>query len=196
MKKNCLFLALALVCAGAVFGQSGKKNALSVDVAPLFRSLVVTHSGNPDTRFFGAGLFYERLLGSRYSLGGRFDFIQGEYSNSGSRGETDITYLAGSLHGRVYPLSQGLEKLYLDAGIGFNAITIDGPLQKDKEGGMTFALKMGYKQFFNGLIFVEPSIAFVYAERISPNINMPSFQGPQDPSPFEWTPGLLIGVSF
>jgi hypothetical protein len=195
MKKICFFLALALVCAGAAFGQSGKKNALSVDVAPLFRGLVVSQNGNPDIGFFGAGLFYERLFGSRYSLGGRFDFIKGDYSNNVAPKDVDITYLAASVHGRVYPLSQGLEKFYLDAGIGFNSINIDAPNHK-KEGGMTFALKMGYKQFFNGLIFVEPSIAFVYAERISSHSKLASFQAEQDPSPFEWTPGLLIGVSF
>jgi hypothetical protein len=191
MKKIFLLLALALLCAGAAFGQSGKKNALSIDVAPFFRGLVIAHDDNPDTEFFGAGLFYEHLFGSRYSLGGRFDFIHGEYSAGVT--ETDITYLAGSIHGRVYPLSQGLEKFYMDAGIGFNSIDIDAPGHKN-QGGMTFALKMGYKQFFNGVVFVEPSIAFVYAERISSNTLLLS--GALDPSPFEWTPGLLIGVSF
>jgi hypothetical protein len=193
VKKICLFLALLLVCAGAVFGQSGKKNALGVDVAPFFRGLVAGNPDNPDISYIGAGVFYERLFGSRYSLGGRFDFIHGEYSFSPIEG--DISYLAGSIHGRVYPLSQGLEKFYMDAGIGFNSIDIDLP-GHDKEGGMTFALKMGYKQFFNGVIFVEPSIAFVYAERISSNTSLASLRGEHDPSPFEWTPGLLIGFSF
>ena len=97
MKKIRFFLMLALLCAGAVFAQSGKKNALSVDVAPLFRGLVVKDN-NPDVRFFGAGVFYERLFGSSFSLGGRFDFIIGEYLGR------DTRYLAGSIHGRVYPL--------------------------------------------------------------------------------------------
>ncbi|MDR1249144.1 MAG: hypothetical protein LBK63_07570 [Treponema sp.] len=194
MKKICLFLALALLCAGAAFGQSGKKNALSVDVAPLFRGFVAGHDDDPEIKYLGAGVFYERLLGSRYSLGGRFDFIHGKYSLGPVEG--DITYLAGSIHGRVYPLSQGLEKFYLDTGIGFNSIDIDVPAHNKKGGGMTFALQIGYKQFFNGMIFVEPSIAFVYAETISSTNTTLSFSGLRDPSPFEWTPGLLIGVSF
>jgi hypothetical protein len=193
VKKICLFLAFVLLCAGAAFGQSGKKNALSVDVAPLFRGFVAGHDDKPDVRFIGVGVFYERLLGSRYSLGGRFDFIHGEYDSGVA--ETDITYLAGSIHGRVYPLSQGLEKFYLDTGIGFNSIDIDLPGHK-KEGGMTFALQIGYQQFFNSVIFVEPSIAFVYAERISSNTLLLGSRGEHDPSPFEWTPGLLIGLSF
>jgi hypothetical protein len=191
VKKFYLFLAFVLLCAGAAFGQSGKKNALSVDVAPFFRSLVISHDDKPDTSFIGAGVFYERLFGSRYSLGGRFDFIQGDYSLGVTK--ADITYLAGSIHGRVYPLSQGLEKFYLDTGIGFNSIDIDSP-GHGKEGGMTFTLQIGYKQFFNSAIFVEPSIAFVYAERISSNTLLLSEA--LDPSPFGWTPGLLIGVSF
>jgi hypothetical protein len=180
MKKFYFFSMLALLCAGAVFAQSGKKNALSFDVAPLFRGFVAKED-NPDNEFFGGAVFYERLLGSRYSLGGRFDFILGEYL------EMDTSYLAGSLHGRVYPLAQGLEKLYLDVGIGFNNIDRDGV---DDVGGLTFALTAGYKHFFNGFIFVEPSLGLVYAKTISGNRTL------RDPSPIEWTPGLHIGFSF
>jgi hypothetical protein len=193
MKKFCFVLTLALLCAGASFGQAGKKNALSIDAVPLARGLVAAHD-SPDIGFFGAGLFYERLFGSRYSLGGRLDFFAGEYDNGTS---IDISYFALSAHGRVYPLSQGLAKLYLDLGVGFNTIDIDMPNQKN-EGGLTFALKAGYKHFFNNAIFVEPSIAYVYAKRISdarPGIGS-GLDGVYDPSPFAWTPGLLIGVSF
>jgi hypothetical protein len=194
MKKFCFFLTLALLCAGASFGQAGKKNALSIDTAPLLRGFVATHD-NPDIGFFGAGLFYERLFGSHYSLGGRFDFLLGEYDSGAV--EADITYFALSAHGRVYPLSQGLAKLYLDLGIGFNTIDLDMPGQKN-EGGLTFALKAGYKHFFNDFIFVEPSIAYVYAKRISdalPGVGS-GLSRVYDPSPFEWTPGLLFGISF
>jgi hypothetical protein len=193
MKKFCFFLTLALLCAGVSFGQSGKKNALSVDAAPLLRGFV-TSSDDPDSDFFGIGAFYERLIGSRYSLGVQFNYFSGDYDYGTS---IDVNYLALSAHGRVYPLSQGLAKLYLDLGIGFNTIDVDLPNQKE-EGGMTFALKAGYKHFFNDFIFVEPSIAYVYAKTITdawPSI----VSGPtkaHDPSPFEWTPGLLIGVSF
>ncbi|MDR3123855.1 MAG: hypothetical protein LBU16_08780 [Treponema sp.] len=180
MKKMCFITALALLCAGAAFGQSGKKNALSVDTAPLLRSLVAS-SVDSNAEFLGAGLFYELLLGSSFSLGGRVDFISGEYLNG------KVSYFAVSGHGRAYPLSQGLAKFYLDTGIGFN--TIDMGSNNDK-GGLTFALAMGYKHFFNGTIFMEPSIALVYAE------NFFGSNSVRDPSPLEWTPGLLIGLSF
>jgi hypothetical protein len=189
MKKLCFIMTLALLCAGAAFGQSGKKNALSIDVAPFFRGLVAIDN-DPDIGFFGAGLFYERLFGSQYSLGGRLDFIFGKHENVT---EVDVNYFAGSVHGRVYPLGQGLEKLYLDLGIGYNSIDIDLP-GADREG-LTFALKAGYKHFFNGMIFVEPSLALFYGESISQGWPA-SFSGPHDPSPFGWTPGLLIGASF
>jgi hypothetical protein len=190
MKKLCFLFMVALLCAGMAFGQSGKKNALSLDMAPLLRGFVAMHD-NPDIGFFGLGVFYERLFGSQYSLGGRFDFFIGGYDTGAV--EVDISYFAASVHGRVYPLSQGLEKLYLDAGIGFNTIDVDVPGQ-DNQGGLTFALKAGYKHFFNGMIFVEPSVALVYAKSIS--YSWATISGVHDPSPFEWTPGLLIGVSF
>jgi hypothetical protein len=177
---------LALLCAGAAFGQSGKKNALSVDTAPFFRGLVAGEK-DPDLSYLGAGLSYERLFGSHYSLGGRFDFIFGKHDTVP---EVDITYLAGSLHGRVYPLGQGLAKLYLDLGIGYNSIDID---PGNDIGGLTFALTAGYKHFFNSLIFVEPSIGLFYGESIS-NSAVPS--GLRDPSPYGLTPGLLVGLSF
>jgi hypothetical protein len=189
MKRVCFISALALLCAGAVFGQSGKKNALGVDAAPFVRSLVATEK-NPNRNFLGAGLFYERLFGSRYSLGGRFDFISGKYANGPA--EVDVNYLAGSIHGRVYPLGQGLAKLYLDLGIGYNSIDIDLP-GADREG-LTFSLKAGYKHFFNSTIFVEPSLVLFYGESIANGA--PALEGLRDPSPFGLTPGLLIGVSF
>jgi hypothetical protein len=189
MKKICFFLALALLCAGVSFGQAGAKNALSVDVAPLLRGLVINRD-DPDINFFGIGAFYERLLGSSYSLGARFDYLSGEY---GSGPSVDVSYLAFSVHGRVYPLAQGLAKLYLDLGVGFNSIDVDLPTY-DKQEGMTFALKAGYKHFFNNFIFVEPSIAYVYARTISGSWS--SIAKANDPSPVEWTPGLLIGISF
>jgi hypothetical protein len=183
MKKMCCIAALALLCAGAAFGQSGK-NALSVDAAPFLRGLVAG-SVDSNVEFLGAGLFFERLFGSSFSLGARLDFITGEYHRAGVDG--DVTYFAVSGHGRVYPLSQGLAKFYLDTGIGFNNIDVDG---RGDRGGLTFALKTGYKHFFNNVIFMEPSIALVYAENISGSNHL------SDPSPLEWTPGLLIGLSF
>jgi hypothetical protein len=188
MKRVCVFVTLALLCAGAAFGQTDRKNALGIDVAPTLRSLAVMNS--PKTWFSGAGVFYERLLAPHFSLGGRFDFLIGSYDNVI---KADINYFALSAHGRVYPLSQGLAKLYLDAGIGFNAINVDYPGVENKQG-VTFALKAGYKHFFNDMIFVEPSMAFVYAETISKT--WPYVAQANDPSPIEWTPGLLIGFSF
>jgi hypothetical protein len=183
-------MTLALLCAGAAFGQTGKKNALGIDAAPALRSLAVRNKETPKIEFLGAGAFYERLLAPHFSLGGRFDFFTGRYDNVI---EADINYFAFSAHGRVYPLSQGMEKLYLDAGVGFNVIKVDTPTGKNSQG-MTFALKMGYKHFFNDTIFVEPSIAFVYAESIAKTWSY--ITRANDPSPLEWTPGLLIGFSF
>jgi hypothetical protein len=183
MKKMCCVAALALLCAGVTFGQSGK-NALGVDAAPFLRGLVA-NSVHSNVELLGAGLFYERLFGSSFSLGARVDFITGKYDYLVT--DKDVTYFAVSVHGRVYPLSQGLAKFYLDTGIGFNNIDVGG---KDDRGGLTFALKTGYKHFFNSVIFMEPSIALVYAESLGGGSRL------SDPSPVEWTPGLLIGLSF
>jgi hypothetical protein len=188
MKRFCVLLTLALLCAGAAFGQEGKKNALSIDAAPILQGLVVM-SSDSNVRFFGAGAFYERLLGSRYSLGGRFDFAFGKYDMVSTM---DIKYFAVSAHGRVYPLAQGLQKFYLDAGIGFATIDMD---PGSDQGGLTFALKAGYKHFFNDAIFVEPSLALVYGESIGGSLAAANRGSPNSPA-FEWMPGLLIGLNF
>jgi hypothetical protein len=93
------------------------------------------------------------------------------------------------VHGRWYPLSSGLDKLFIDAGLGFNVFSYDGETDSKKGGlaGITLTLKAGYKLMFTPKFFIEPSMAFVYAKTPS-SASVPTPQG--------WQPGLSIGGAF
>jgi hypothetical protein len=107
----------------------------------------------------------------------------------GKNSDIDIFYFSLAAHGRWYPLSSGLDKLFIDAGLGFNVFARDGETDPEKGGfaGLTMSLKAGYKLLFTPKFFVEPSMAFVYAKTPASS---------SVPTPLGWQPGLSLGFTF
>jgi hypothetical protein len=178
MKKSFSFY----VCAGAMMlavnaqSQAAGPNAVSGDAVPFIKGLIAI-DGDSDTGFFAVSAVYERLIFPHYSVGGRLDLA------FGSAGGNGASYFGLSAHGRWYPLSEELEKLYFDVGFGFNAAGVnDG----GDVAGLTLSLHAGYKHFFTDLIFAEPSIGYGYSKA----------HGAVPFSPLGWQAGLCIGASF
>jgi hypothetical protein len=94
------------------------------------------------------------------------------------------------VHGRWYPQSSGLDKFFIDAGLGFNVFSRDGKTDSKEGGfaGITMSLKAGYKLMLTPKFFFEPSMAFVYAKQPT-SVSVPV-------TPLGWQPGLSIGGTF
>ncbi|MDR2519256.1 MAG: hypothetical protein LBD13_07615 [Spirochaetaceae bacterium] len=175
-KKIFAFLAAALAVAASAQAQAGGPNAISGDAVPLIKGLIYI-DGDSETGFFALSAVYERLIFPHYTVGGRLDLA---FGSSGGRG---ASYFGLSAHGRWYPLSETLEKLYFDVGFGFNAAGVNdaGDL-----ASLTLSLHAGYKHFFTNMIFVEPSVGYGYSKVH----NYVPF------SPMGWQAGLGVGASF
>jgi hypothetical protein len=107
----------------------------------------------------------------------------------GEASKVDIFYFGLTAHGRWYPLSEGLDKLFIDTGLGFNVFALDGETDSKKGGfaGLTMSLTAGCKILLSPAFFIEPSMAFVYAK----TAGLVSV-----PTPLGWQPGLSIGAAF
>jgi hypothetical protein len=158
---------ISLMTSVSVFAQDGgAKNAVSLDLGPTLTGLRysgnnVNYPGN-DGFVFGLGASYERLIVPHFSIGGSVVFYAGNHDLS-----DDLVYFSLAAHGRWYPLSESLEKLFLDAGFGFNALSWDGATflgQDDDIAGLTFGLNAGWKLLFKGKFFVEPSLGYLIAK--------------------------------
>jgi hypothetical protein len=158
------------------------KMAISLDVFPLVKGLLWSDSDLKNSLFALAPNF-EYLLHPHYTLGAAVDLYFGKTS------DIDILYFGLTAHGRWYPLSSGLDKFFLDAGLGFNMFSLDGKTDSDRGGfsGITISLKAGYKLMFGSRFFLEPSMAFVYAKTASIGFI---------PTPLGWQPGLNMGITF
>jgi hypothetical protein len=99
----------------------------------------------------------------------------------------NLFYFGLAAHGRWYPLSSGLDRLFLDLGLGFNILSVNGETKASRGGcaGLTMSLEAGYKLMLTRNFFLEPSLAFVYAKTNS-----------GVPTPLGWQPGLTIGAAF
>jgi hypothetical protein len=172
-KKMILGLVLAAVIAAGAFAQS--KNAVAVDVVPLAKGLIATDT-DTNTSVFGIAASFEHPMAPHYSIGARMDLYAGEVS------DTSGTYFGMSAHGRWYPLSETWEKLYLDAGLGFNTLN-----SKVAEfSGLTFGLKTGWKLLFKEKFFAEPSLEYILAKSV---VVVPF-------TPLGWQIGLGLGMNF
>jgi hypothetical protein len=182
MKKIVLGLLVLAAAAGAVGAQeSASKMAIGLDVFPLVKGIIWSDSKADNSEFAFAPSFEYRLF-PHYSIGAGLDIYFGEVM------KVDFVYFGLTAHGRWYPLSTGLDKFFIDAGLGFNVFAFDGETDPDKGGmaGMTLSLKAGYKLMFNSHFFAEPAMAFVYAKT-------PKMGGP---TPLGWQPALSIGAAF
>lgn len=157
------------------------KGAISLDLFPLVKGILWSDS-DKDNSLFALAPVFEFVVHPHFTLGGALDMYFGEYS------KVDVFYFGLAARGRWYPLSNGLDKLFIDAGLGFNVFALDGETDADKGGmsGITMSLKMGYKLKFTRNFFLEPSMAYVYAK----------IPGGGIPTPLGWQPGLNIGVAF
>jgi hypothetical protein len=178
-----LVLAAVTGFLGAQEAPAGEpKMAVSLDASPLIKGIVWSDT-DADNLMFALAPNFEYLLRPHFTVGGSLDMYFGKAS------DTDIFYFGLAAHGRWYPFSTGLDKLFLDAGLGFNVFAFDGKADADKGGfaGLTMSLKAGYKLIFSPNFFVEPSMAFVYAKTASVT---------SVPTPLGWQPGLSIGGAF
>ena len=157
------------------------KGAISLDLFPLIKGILWSDNDN-DISLFALAPVFEFVVHPHFTLGGALDMYFGEHT------KVDIFYFGLAIHGRWYPLSNGLDKLFVDAGLGINVFALDGETDADKGGmsGITMSLRMGYKLKFNRSFFLEPSMAYVYAK----------VPGGDIPTPLGWQPGLNIGVAF
>jgi hypothetical protein len=163
-KRVFSILVLAVVIAVGTFAQS---NGASVDIVPLIRSELLVE----DKTGFGLGITYERLLGGGFSIGGRLEFVTVDKT----------THFGFDVHGRWYPLGASLEKLFLDAGLGYGRLSYDG---ETLVSGLTLALKAGWKLPVSAKIFVEPTMGYALAK------------GTQGFGPSGWGIGLSAGMLF
>jgi hypothetical protein len=179
VKKTVLGL-LVLASAAGLLGAQEAKMAFGVNAFPLVKGLIWSDA-DADNSLFALSPGFEFLIAPHFAAGVGGDIYLGEAS------KIDILYFGVEAHGRWYPLSEGLDKLFIDAGLGFNSFMLDGELDSDKGGmtGITMSLKAGWKVMF-GAFFAEPSMAFVYAK--TPLISVPT--------PAGWQPGLSIGMTF
>jgi hypothetical protein len=181
-KRILLGLLILAAVTGVVSAQGTGKMAASLDLFPLVKGIIWSDSDADDSMFALAPGF-EYLISPHYSIGAAADLYFGKYH------DVDIFYFGLAAHGRWYPQSTGLDKLFIDAGLGFNMFSLDGESDPEKGGfsGLTISLKTGYKLVFNKF-FVEPSMAFVYAKTPS-RVSVPV-------TPLGWQPGLSIGFVF
>jgi hypothetical protein len=183
--KFILGAVLAFAVTAGVGAQSptgGAKRAFGLDVMPLFKGIIWSDN-DADNSLFALSPSFEYLIAPHYSLGAAVDLWFGEAS------KIDIFYFGLAGHGRWYPLSEGLDKLFVGALVGFNVFSLDGETDSKKGGmaGLVAGLKLGWKLMLGPAFFAEPSMSFVYAKT------------PGDvevPTPLGWQAGLTIGGTF
>jgi hypothetical protein len=156
------------------------KIAVSLDAFPLVKGIIWSDD-DADNSLFALAPGFEYLVHPHFTVGGGADLYFGKAS------DIDVFYFGLAIHGRWYPMSTGLDKLFIDAGLGFNVFSLDGETDPEKGGfsGITISLKAGYKLMFTPNLFVEPAMSFVYA-KIPGSV----------PTPLGWQPGLSIGGAF
>jgi hypothetical protein len=179
--KKIVILVLLTLCL--VAGLSAQTISVGLDTIPLFKGIIWSDS-DQDNSLFALSPVFEYRIAPHYSIGAGADLWFGEYWKK------DFFYFGLAAHGRWYPLDAGLSKLFLDAGLGFNMLSIDGDKADSEHGGftgLTVGLKAGWKHRITGNFFVEPSMAYTYTK--TPNeLDGPTIGG--------WQAGLILGVVF
>jgi hypothetical protein len=205
MKKHLiLLLVLAVVAAGGAFSQEAEspketkssrsgKHAVMIDIAPLFTGLIVG-DGDAGLSCFGLAFAYEYNIASHFSIGPRFGFYAGKqtvYYFSYS-----YSFLMLSAHGRWYPFSEGIEKLFLDFGLGIYSFNVD-VAGFSRHTDLTFDLTMGYKLMFGKMFYIEPSLGYMLSDvdRLSGYGYMEEGIG-EGLGLYKWHLGLGIGLRF
>jgi hypothetical protein len=183
-------VVLALVCAGTAFTQarpaarapSVKKNAISLDLNYLLRGIIESDS-DTDTLYFALAPTFEHLVTSNVSVGGEMHLV------FGSTHDVSTLYFGLGFTGRVYPLSEQMEKMFLGVTLGYSILAMDGKI-KTEAGGMTSlytTAMLGYKwHLVENVFFIEPSLAYTYIKAhgfgVLGNLG--------------WTAAIRLGLSF
>ncbi|MDR1107462.1 MAG: hypothetical protein LBL19_00330, partial [Spirochaetaceae bacterium] len=128
-KRIVLGLLVLAVITGVLGAQnaSAAKLAVGLDLFPLVKGIVWSDSG-ADNSLFALAPSFEYLVRPHYTVGAAADLYFGEAS------KIDVFYFSLAVHGRWYPLSSGLDKLFIDAGLGFNVFSYDGETDSKKGG--------------------------------------------------------------
>jgi hypothetical protein len=182
MKEKFVFgLLLVLAVTAGLGAQETNKIAIGLDAMPLFKGFIWMDN-DADNSLFALSPSFEYRVVRHFSIGGTMDLWFGENS------KIDIFYFGLSVHGRWYPLSGGLDKLFLDAGLGFNSFAVDDETDAIHGGfsGLTAGLKAGWKIFIGRSFFMEPSMAYVYSKKSNRGV----------PTPLGWQADLSIGMAF
>jgi hypothetical protein len=191
MKRKYLrFLAAAILLSMGSFAFASptavpkaaktNKNVAAVDVVPLFKGFAAWNSDD-GTKPFGIAFSYERYLGSSFSAVGRFGFYAGKVQKN------NMLFWEIDAHGRYYPLGSTFNKLFIDAGLGFNDLTCNN-MSVDEFRGLKFSLALGWKFVFVKRFVCEPRISYVIAKSSSDTAF--SF------TPVGWQIGFNTGVAF
>lgn len=176
MKK---ILCVILLAAGLTAVISAQNFAVGADSMPLLNGIVWS-DGDQKNSLFALSPSFEYLLLPNFSVGAMMDLWFGEAS------DTNIFYFGLAAQGRWYPLSEGLDKLFVGTLLGFNVFSYNGETNSNAGGmaGLVTGLKAGWKLMF-GSLFVEPSMAFVYTKIATALLTVPG-----------WQAGLTIGAVF
>ena len=171
--------------AAAPAGSGEKKNAIAMDLFPLFKGFIATDT---DAKYsiFCLVVGYERLIVPHFSIGGDVDMYFGKFDKA------DLFYLGLGAQARFYPMSENFDKFFMGTGLGFNLLSMDGKVKASDGGfvGLNISLKAGYKLVLANVIYIEPSMAYVLSKSAA------SFFGMSVPTPLGWQGGLRFGFVF
>ena len=103
MKK---ILYVILLAAGLTAATSAQNFSVGVDSMPLLKGIIWSDSDQKNS-LFALSPSFEYLLAPNFSVGAMMDLWFGEAS------DTNIFYFGLAAQGRWYPLSEGLEKLFV-----------------------------------------------------------------------------------
>jgi hypothetical protein len=113
-KKILLGLLILAAVAGVACAQEGAgKAAVNLDLFPLAKGIIWSDS-DAENSLVALAPGFEYLIRPHYTIGAAADLYFGKAA------DVDIFYFGLAAHGRWYPQSAGLDKLFIDVGLGFN----------------------------------------------------------------------------
>jgi hypothetical protein len=158
------------------------KNVITMDIVPFFKSFAVWDS-DTDTYPFGMAFNYERYLNGGFSALGRFGFYAGKVQKN------NFFYWEMEAHGRYYFGGNAYNKLFIDAGLGYNDM-ICKKMSDYEFQGFKFSLAIGWKFVFVKHLECEPLISYVIAKSDTDSKDHPVF------TPVGWQIGFNMGTAF
>ena len=172
--------------AASAQASSAKKTALSLDLMPLVKGILASNE-DLELLFIPISVAFEHRVASHMSIGAIADVYFGKVGEDPRDGD-DIPYFYFGIGAawRYSPMSDGIEKLFVGAILGFNVQTIDGKTKEEDGGfaGPVIGVNFGYKALLGKTFFIEPSMSYFLEKNNG------------GPNPLGWTGGLRIGVAF